>query len=134
MTYNKAWYEANRAKAKAAKQRWLAKGDNRFRMRERARLAEQIKNVHYRGLILTEFGPCKCGFDDPRALQIDHINGGGHAERLAKPSSWKFSCNAAYQRMRQRFLDGELQVLCANCNWIKRAENAELGGPARKVS
>jgi hypothetical protein len=42
-------------------------------------------------------GECiRCGFDDKRALQIDHIKG-----------------------------ENKYQLLCANCNWIKRVENNE---------
>lgn len=54
----------------------------------------------------------KCGFSDWRALQIDHINGKGettgfgtYKEVIKDPS---------------RF-----QLLCSNCNWIKRHENRE---------
>jgi len=60
---------------------------------------------------------CKCGFDDARALQIDHINGGGTREQK------RIGGRAIYQRV----LDGYegYQVLCANCNWIKRTEKDE---------
>lgn len=66
-------------------------------------------------------GKCaKCGFTDIRALQIDHINGNGCQE----------SRKIGYYGIRNRILAGqtkEYQVLCANCNWIKRYENDELG-------
>ena len=34
-------------------------------------------------LVLSKLGGkcCRCGFDDPRALQIDHVNGDGYKER-----------------------------------------------------
>ncbi len=63
-----------------------------------------------------------CGFDDVRALQIDHINGGGGKE-LAK-------CNgtAYYNKVIRSVLNKEnkYQLLCANCNWIKRVTNSEI--------
>ena len=65
----------------------------------------------------------RCGFDDWRALQIDHINGNGESERK------KFGGNSA------KFFLGILehpenyQILCANCNWIKRYENNERPYP-----
>lgn len=66
-------------------------------------------------------GRCvRCGFDDPRALQIDHINGGGHQERLASRGS-----------VESRIVRGDVgpyQLLCANCNCIKRVENKEHTG------
>ena len=63
-------------------------------------------------------GCANCGFDDPRALQIDHVNGGGCAE-IRGPGG-KYG-------MYLRILAGEAgyKVLCANCNWIKRAERHE---------
>lgn len=59
----------------------------------------------------------RCGFDDPRALQIDHIDGGGTSERR------KIGTYGIWHRV----VDGEpgYQLLCANCNWIKRAEMDE---------
>lgn len=68
-------------------------------------------------------GPfCKrCGFSDPRALQIDHIRGGGGAHRQKQGVT-----GAGLYRRIIRYGGGGFQVLCANCNWIKRAEMAEL--------
>lgn len=57
----------------------------------------------------------KCGFDDYRALQIDHINGGGSKNRLIQ----------AKLKEDIKRNPGKYQVLCANCNWIKRYENKE---------
>ena len=63
----------------------------------------------------------RCGFDDPRALQIDHINGNGTQERQ------NFSQYKYYKHVLERILLGskDYQLLCANCNWIKREENKE---------
>jgi len=64
-----------------------------------------------------------CGFSDYRALQIDHINGHGCNE-FARLGARKF-----YKKVKEH---PELyQLLCANCNWIKRYENKEVGG--RKI-
>lgn len=67
-------------------------------------------------------GRCEqCGFDDYRALQIDHVHGNGHSERLRRGPAivyvdvWKPSAADKYQ------------VLCANCNQIKRHERQEFG-------
>lgn len=68
-------------------------------------------------------GKCvRCGFIDIRALQIDHINGGGSRER--KEIKFKGAFN---KHVLRSFLKGEnkYQLLCANCNWIKRFENNE---------
>lgn len=65
----------------------------------------------------------KCDFSDKRALQIDHINGGGSKERK------EFGFNSSYHKRILESLDNNenrYQLLCANCNWIKRAENNEV--------
>jgi len=69
-------------------------------------------------------GKCvRCGFTDIRALQIDHVNGGGQKEHRSIGSM------AVYRKIIQKHSMGEnikdYQVLCANCNWIKRWENGE---------
>ena len=61
----------------------------------------------------------KCGYDDPRALQIDHIFSNGKEMPLQKNTIIQ------YYLENPDIADEELQILCANCNWIKRAENYE---------
>jgi hypothetical protein len=67
-------------------------------------------------------GRCKkCGYSDIRALQIDHINGGGTRE----------IASLGHRRVYKKILDEldcgvvNYQILCANCNWVKRSENRE---------
>lgn len=62
----------------------------------------------------------RCGFNDERALQIDHVNGGGYQERQRIRDY-----TSLYVRVLKH--PEEYQVLCANCNWIKRVENGETG-------
>jgi len=58
-------------------------------------------------------GKCvNCGYDNNKALQVDHINGGGGKER--KIYGWK------YWKMLNNLADtNEYQLLCANCHAIK---------------
>lgn len=66
---------------------------------------------------------CKtCGFCDPRALQFDHINGGG---RLDLKRFSHTSQMVAYYIKNPELAKTTLQVLCANCNWIKVHVNRE---------
>lgn len=60
------------------------------------------------------------GCTDIRCLQVDHINGGGTEEMRGKGiyTIW----NEYLKGIRDIKL---LQVLCANCNVIKRVENKE---------
>jgi len=71
---------------------------------------------------------CKhCGFKDIRALQIDHVNSNGAEERK------KIGSTAIYKKALFDN-DANYQVLCANCNSIKRVENKENRGPKQKVN
>ena len=64
-------------------------------------------------------GKCQCcGFSDPRALQVDHIDGGGNQERkVLKGTGSRYKAVLADP--------ARYQLLCANCNWIKREEEQE---------
>ena len=66
-------------------------------------------------------GECmRCGFDDIRALQIDHVDGGGNQDVLALGSRYRL-----YAKIRDGYDEG-YQLLCANCNAIKRYTNNEM--------
>jgi len=62
-----------------------------------------------------------CGFDDFRALQIDHINEGGSRERK------KLTQQGIYRKIRDspHLIGVEYQLLCANHNQIKKQEKRE---------
>lgn len=62
----------------------------------------------------------RCEFDDPRALVIDHIDGGGNQHRIDAISMW-----GVYKHAKAH--PEGYQVLCCNCNQIKRHENGEWG-------
>jgi hypothetical protein len=72
-----------------------------------------------------------CGFDDRRALQVDHVNSDGGVERDNKGRRSVVS-NTLYRRILQD-TEGRYQILCANCNWIKRHTNNECP-PRREVT
>lgn len=59
---------------------------------------------------------CQCGFADPRALSIDHVDGKGadHRRNLKGVNLYRWL-------VREKYPDG-FQVLCMNCQWIKRHE------------
>lgn len=66
---------------------------------------------------------CKCtmcGNDDFRVLQFDHINGGGTKDSRTRTKIWN---KEVLDRIRNGY-EG-FQLLCANCNWIKKYENKE---------
>jgi len=63
----------------------------------------------------------RCGFSDIRALQLDHVKGNGAAERRKFGVNWE-----GFYRFVLKHPEW-YQILCANCNWIKRFENGEDG-------
>lgn len=80
------------------------------------------RNIRQRAEIIELLGSeCKrCGFNDIRALVIDHVYGGGTAERR------KYGGNF-YTKVLPQVKDrsDKYQLLCCNCNEIKRKENHE---------
>jgi hypothetical protein len=67
-------------------------------------------------------GKCvHCGFSDWRALQVDHVNGGGRQEYHNG-----YSTNSVKYLKKVVASPGAYQLLCANCNWIKKYENNEI--------
>lgn len=74
-------------------------------------------------------GKCvRCGFTDWRALQIDHLKGDGYSCPFRSRSTSK----PYYDYVLAHPCD--FQVLCANCNAIKRHENGEHGSGGRPRS
>jgi len=65
---------------------------------------------------------CKrCGINDQRVLTIDHIFGGGKKEFDNSESSWKYY-KYIKEIINNQKLDPPFQLLCHNCNHIKRIE------------
>ena len=125
--YNQKYYRAHREHYRElARKRRLLKGDViRAKEREwmhkpenqpRMAAARMRYRARQRAQVLEKFGSkCnKCGFADPRALHVDHVNGGGHQHRKngggADINTW----------LRKRDYPDGYQILCFNCNWGKR--------------
>lgn len=69
------------------------------------------------------------GCVDGRCLQIDHVKGDGAQLRKARGNAG----TTFYRKVIASVPGVEYQLLCANCNWIKRHENKELP-QARHIS
>jgi len=100
----------------------------RYRMKYREKIVEQ-KREERRKLkeeIFNLLGnKCvRCGFNDTRILQIDHVNGGGTKEFRKFNNRW--ACDYLKHVLEEvKKGTGKYQLLCPNCNWIKRIENKE---------
>lgn len=134
---NPEWLE----KHNETKRKYYQKNKERFREKRKISWAiwkknnpERLKVLHKRYRInLKKFvieslgGVCKvCGFSDVRALQIDHVNGGGsrHREKFkSKPTLYLNSIKKDINKGGD--FKAKYQILCANCNWIKFYEKKE---------
>ena len=108
------WYKKHKDKADA----WYHR--HKKRMRELARLRWKklrIRVINFLG------GKCSgCGIADERVLQVDHKRGGGTKHRKSMGGSAQFKI---YKLVLKDIEHKKFQLLCANCNWIKRLELKE---------
>jgi hypothetical protein len=89
----------------------------------------KLRNARYkqlRGYIIDALGGrcCKCGFCDRRALQVDHVNGDGYlfkSEMTNPAAMWELVQKDVKEQT------GKFQLLCANCNWIKKHDDQDFG-------
>lgn len=97
-----------------------AKADyaKRYPDRVRADSRKTLRMIRLQTLALLGDRCIRCGFIDIRALQVDHVNGGGHQLRNKHRS--QYGLFKAVTKNPELF-----QLLCANCNCIKRIENNE---------
>jgi len=111
--YYKIYYKKNKEKFKIRYREYYLKNKVGFLLQLRkANYKRRIEILEYLG------GKCKsCGFTDWRALQVDHINGGGRSE-LSKSGYPKYLSKIINNK-------NKYQLLCSNCNWIKKYENNE---------
>lgn len=107
----------NQSRAEAKKVSQATYRDNN---RERLRQYATKRRRDLKEEALTRYGvTCAvCGFDDIRALQIDHIENNGNVERKAlggqQFSGWRF-----YEHLKKLDWPSGYQTLCANHNMIK---------------
>jgi hypothetical protein len=61
----------------------------------------------------------QCGFSNPDALALDHINNDGSVDSR---KSGRWGGNNFYWKLVKAGFPPGLQVLCCNCNWLKEVE------------
>jgi hypothetical protein len=124
---NRRWREHNADRMKEIRASW--KASNRDRHRENQRNHRYTVRREILTMICGALKCQSCGYDtDWRALQIDHIHGGGrHDPRTSGGNTNLWSL----RNWIKQFPDAAkamYQVLCANCNRIKVFECGEQPG------
>jgi hypothetical protein len=111
--------EQERSKTRRDYFREYARNRNYATLKDGTRIRNQKWSAQLRIKVIEKLGgKCKdCGFNDPRALQIDHVNNDGYIERNLITS------RVTYLNKVLKDTSGKYQLLCANCNWIKRYNN-----------
>src|SRR3990167_3403887 len=90
--------------SQTGKKHWHWKGGKEYQK-------EYLQNVR-KSVLEALGGVCvRCGFEDKRALQIDHINGGGSKERKEKRYKGSFHSNVLKSFLNK---ENKYQLLCAN--------------------
>lgn len=95
-----------------------------YRNYDREKQYKKDQRLAHRKWILDLMGgKCvRCPFNDYRALQIDHVHGGGGLEEKTVGKGIKYLRHVARSFTGN---EGRYQILCANCNVIKKFENNE---------
>lgn len=117
MTSYQKWYYKNHARNKELKRKSMQKrrAANPELFREQSR--ESKKKLRESLFKLYGHTCCVCGFNDKRALTLDHKLNNGSAERK------ELGERGVYYRARDNYLPSEYQILCMNCQFIKRCED-----------
>jgi len=121
--YNHTYYLKNKATAIAQAREWEKNNPEKARISNIAH--HRRKRFRLKMAVIEAYGgKCAvCGITDVRVLQIDHIVGGGSKELKKENNRYLYYRNVVAAKS-----EGKYQLLCANCNWIKRFENHESGG------
>lgn len=126
LEYKRNWRKKNKdhdnvVNKENFEKKWMKDGGVLYRQSRRSLSQRRREEV-----IILMGGECAhCGYrKDVRALQIDHVKGGGSKDRKTFGHSASTLLRKCMQSIEKK--DGKFQVLCANCNWIKRYENREL--------
>ena len=109
---NREHYNALRRNDKNKNPAYTAK-----KYQENVRIREALRISLRKEIFALRGGVCEsCGFQDWRAFQIDHVEGGGGQERKAKRNAIVYLRDvlASIQADENQFM-----VLCTNCHQIK---------------
>lgn len=116
--YGRSYYLAHKEQCNAhTRASYQRHKEERRRHDNKCRVETRIEVLAYYGG--GKLACVKCGFDDYRALTLDHIEGGGKKEERKRGAT-----NLAPWLKRRGYPRG-IQTLCMNCQFIKKLENRE---------
>ncbi|HEX9504140.1 MAG TPA: hypothetical protein VF974_07565 [Patescibacteria group bacterium] len=117
-------------KTKTSVYKWRINNYEEYKRKAREHDREYYYRIRNELYILLGDKCCKCGFKDRRAFQIDHVNGGGNSRKIRNRTG-----QGKIRHMLEHVRNGskDYQLLCANCNVIKKWENHEIKGHITKT-
>jgi len=120
--YQQRYYNKNKEKIHAKHRQWWKE----WYAINKQEVVAKIRNKRWalKQEVLTHYGngKCiciKCGFNDIRALTIDHINGEGHIERKQLGKGLDRGGVPFYRWLKRNGYPQGYQTLCMNCQVIK---------------
>ena len=111
LAYKRSWYQKNKKKRHAYLVQYYQSH------KEQRNAADRILRRRVRTEILDHYGNrciC-CGEDREVFLAIDHVNGGGYADK----GKHRRSGTGLYVWIKKNGYPDSFQILCHNCNWAK---------------
>lgn len=119
--YSKQYRKDNKERLLELNRIWCSKNREHVReenRKERDNLKLDILNHYSNGKLCC----ANCGFNDIRALQVDHIENNGAQERRELFGNRTFAGTTFYRWVRRNNYPEGYAILCANCNIIKLRE------------
>lgn len=105
--YQRDWYQRNKERLKPQKSKLMQKYREQSRQ-AKVRLKEKLFEMYGRKCSI-------CGFEDIRALTLDHINGNGNKEKA------KLGERGVYRKAAEEYRPDLYRTLCMNCQFIQRS-------------
>lgn len=114
-SYSAKWYQKNKIKLATRRKERHAQNiieENTNRLIKRQLLKREVIDAYG--------SKCKCcGENNYIFLNIDHINGGGRAERRLMHPHARYTSDGLYRLLKSQNYPDKYQILCFNCNGSK---------------
>lgn len=148
--YHRKWRKENKEKVKEIINRYNKKHPKKVKLHQKNWRQKKSnynkkwfeKNINYKDyhkkwgyklklevFIHYSYNPPRCvicGFNDIRALALDHINNDGAKQRRSLKTGKKISGRGIYALLKKQGYPEGFQILCANCNMIKELNRREI--------